>query len=128
MEAWSETRTVFLPFAPKTVSYILQWKSMELLLVLGDQEGMAIRMDSPMRPVVLGKETTTTTTMMIETTEQQHESQHNNRLWIRRFQVLPIQLPSSTTFMGQRLLAASSTGVQPPAVLRIRNWNQRQDH
>lgn len=42
---WSESRTLFLPFPPCSVSHVSQWMGMELLLVLGESEAVAIRID-----------------------------------------------------------------------------------
>eukprot|EP00980_Cylindrotheca_fusiformis_P014025 scaffold3670_cov124-Cylindrotheca_fusiformis.AAC.1 len=134
---WSETRTLFTPFAPKHVSYIPQWNSMELLLVLGETQAMAIRMDSSNHPVVIGTSATSTppnadtmlnTAIRSESTTEDMEgssppttnnatNNSNNTMWIKRFQVLPIPFPQ-TSIKG-RILCGSAMGVQPPALLQL---------
>jgi hypothetical protein len=121
---WSETRTLFLPFTPKQVSYIPQWHSMELLLVIGETQAMAVRMDSSSDPVLLGgtaeeglRKVSLSEGGRVSSSPQNTASINPNFAWIRRFQVLPIPFPQ-TSVQG-RLLCGSAMGVQPPALLQI---------
>ena len=120
---WSETRTLFLPFPPKQVSYVQEWKSMELLLVLGDTQAMAIRMDASPSPVALGS--TVKQQLDIPQSSSVVDGRHSpspntlndDFIWINRFQVLPIPFPQ--TSVRGRLLCGSNMGVQPPALLQL---------
>lgn len=120
---WSETRTLFLPFPPKQVSYVQEWKSMELLLVLGDTQAMAIRMDASPSPVALGS--TVKQQLDIPQSSSVVDGRHSPSpntlndafIWINRFQVLPIPFPQ--TSVRGRLLCGSNMGVQPPALLQL---------
>jgi hypothetical protein len=123
---WSETRTLFMPFAPKQVSYIPQWNSMELLLVLGETQAMAIRMDSSPHPVAIGATTDQLHSSILEATSAEEEmrapspnttSINENFMWIKRFQVMPIPFPQ--TSVKGRILCGSAVGVHPPALLQL---------
>jgi hypothetical protein len=123
---WSETRTLFMPFAPKQVSYIPQWNSMELLLVLGETQAMAIRMDSSPHPVAIGATTDQLHSSILEATSAEEEmrapspnttSINENFIWIKRFQVMPIPFPQ--TSVKGRMLCGSAVGVHPPALLQL---------
>ena len=118
---WSETRTLFLPFSPKQVSYIPEWNSMELLLVLGETQAMAIRMDASPFPVELGatavEQQQMPSSAVIDGRHSPAPNINDNFIWINRFQVLPIPFPQ--TSVRGRLLCGSAMGVQPPALLQL---------
>ena len=135
---WSETRTFFLPFVPRSVSYIAQFQSMELLLVLGDTEAVAIRMDNPeitsltvaadasvAGGTILGTtETNVASTTTNTSTQDTVTSIGNNKtIKIRRFQVMPILMNNTDSNDGRLLCAASPS--EPPALLQLFSENQQ---
>lgn len=120
---WSETRTLFLPFVPKQVSYIPEWNSMEIVLVMGETQAIAVRLDSSQAPVVIGNVTDQLQQSLVERESEDGSMgaktpvKNENYMNIKRFQVLPIALPQSS--VSSRILCGSAPGVQPPALLQL---------
>ena len=140
---WSETRTLFLPFVPKSVSYVRNYQSMEMVLVVGEKEAVAIRLDASYRPVPLlvgGEGRPTQSEAMASSSSTRvdldaHASADavgegtkntSDKMMVRRFQTLPLHLSGGNylaTSGGDgdgdgRLLCANSPGVEPPALLQ----------
>ncbi|KAL3939603.1 MAG: hypothetical protein SGBAC_005697 [Bacillariaceae sp.] len=121
---WSETRTLFLPFVPKQISYFPEWNSMEIVLVMGQTQAIAVRLDSSQAPVVIGNVTDQLQQSIVESVGDNESlgastpvKMNENYMNIKRFQVLPIALPQSS--VESRILCGSAPGVQPPALLQL---------
>ncbi|CAJ1967590.1 unnamed protein product [Cylindrotheca closterium] len=118
---WSETRTLFLPFVPKQISYIPEWNSMEIVLVMGQTQAIAVRLDSSQVPVVIGNVTDQLQRSVVDSIDDSLGAQtpvkNENYMNIKRFQVLPIAIPHST--VSSCILCGSAPGVQPPSLLQL---------
>lgn len=119
--SWSEAKTVFLEFIPRSVAHIENWYGMELLLCIGDNQAVAIRLDSSHAPVVLNNNATIEENLL--------EAGNNdtiNTLSLGRFQVLPVELPNQlpptpavpdNMVPQHRILCGA--GTSPPSLLQI---------
>ena len=142
---WSETRTLYLPFIPKSATYIPDWNSMELLLVIGDHDAWTIRMDVSFVPVQIGDVLMRTPSDVgnvtnieqdgsdLHTTVDQPQQQNLSSpgIWVRRFQALPISLTSqkvggANNRPASRLLCGRSDTVLPPALMEL--YTDEKDH
>ena len=99
---------------------------MEIVLVMGETQAIAVRLDSSQAPVVIGNVTDQLQHSLVEKESEMDESvgaqtpvkKNENYMNINRFQVLPIALPQQSTITS-RILCGSAPGVQPPALLQL---------
>ena len=131
MVSWAEYKTFFLDFVPRYVTHVEHWRGMELLLCIGDEKVVAIRLDSAAQPVMVGLEDEVWTNMATidpNNSGSGHHFSHIPTLTIPRFQILPveIQLPVRTSAeakvtsaeakVDQRILCA---GTALPSLLQL---------
>lgn len=116
-----ETRTVFLPYPPIRISPFA-WNGMTFLLVLGSAHALAIRVDSssigtvtagsapsPFANSATVEELTTSSEVTAAPTTPKPVE-----ISIRRFQMLPIQLPQFNTVIP--MMVGSSVSTSPPSI------------
>ncbi|KAG7359261.1 hypothetical protein IV203_015850 [Nitzschia inconspicua] len=114
---WSESKTLFLSFVPTAVSHIDQWNDMELVMVLGKEQAILIRIDSdgPVAvPIGTIDEDATTTEGSI-TKEQQ------TSLILKKFQIVPIDMVelAEKENIPRCVVGGSGFGVKPPSLLEL---------
>lgn len=118
MASWIESKTLFLDFVPVSVSYVERWHGMQLLLCIGDQCAVAIRVDAAADSILVGMDEDLETMLGgAETYKVQHPS-----LKIPRFTLLPIDLQSdmagnNSGSIKTRILCAGTTLV--PSLLQL---------
>ena len=106
---YSETRTVYLTLVPTHMSYMI-WQNMEFVVILDNEhssQAVAIRIDASSYndPFADVEE---------EAFVDGNPIHNKDRYFIRRFQVLPIDIPQGE--LSPRLLCGSSPHVSPPAL------------
>lgn len=129
----TESRTVYLPFAPKQLSAIV-WGGMHFVIVLGDESlaptrapvAAAIRVDSfdvtsvprGEAPNLSRKDRSQNVVPMMPSADDK-EVKQKPMCTIRRFHLIPILLPSkgSTTSEVVTAVAVSSALTDPPAIV-----------
>ncbi len=130
---YAETRTVFLPFAPKQLSAII-WGGLHFVVVLGDESlapahaplALAIRVDSfDIMKIPQGESPSTMLTREPSDADasnalpsDKQKRKRNEMCSVRRFHLIPILLPSkgSSSFEQVTAVAISSTMTDPPAI------------
>jgi hypothetical protein len=126
---WSESRTLFLPFVPISVSHLDQWNDMESVMVLGEHQGVLIRIDNtgPLAiPVDLVDTASTTTDVSLATTTKSRSPPEPHSLMVQKFQILPIDVTTATT-IPHRMIGGSGTGVHPPSLLELYSDTPKQE-
>jgi hypothetical protein len=130
---YAESRTIFLPFAPKQLSAVV-WGGMHFVIVLGEESlahrhtplAMAIRVDS--FDVVSFPQGQAPTSYFIASDSKEAESSSKGdptrdekkkpkrtpMCTVRRFHLLPIILPSEVN--SSKAVAISSTFTDPPGI------------
>lgn len=124
---YSEARTIYLPFAPTTISPFL-WGGMSFLLVVGDTVAVAIRTDaSDVSSVVDGKAPSSifASTDDYENNETEVSGQgvpgsktKQTMIHIRRFQILPIRFPESFDHF-HTIIVGSAMSTSPPGLASL---------
>jgi len=120
LEHSSETRTLFLPFAPKGL-YPIQWGGMAFAILLADEsseidflaKAMAIRIDASNKIKFRCGENPVKNNAKKNGTDNE-----NSSCEVRRFQLIPIILPveDQLSFATIRTLAASSIWCASPCI------------
>jgi hypothetical protein len=117
---YSETRTVYLPLVPTHMSYMM-WQKMEFVVILDDEhacKAVAIRIDASSYNDPLAQHIDEKDAVADHSNNNNNNNPiHNqeNRYFIRRLQVLPIDIPQGE-LLSPRLLCGSSPHVSPPAL------------
>ncbi|KAG7355223.1 hypothetical protein IV203_004579 [Nitzschia inconspicua] len=115
---WSESKTLFLPFVPTAVSHIDQWNNMELVMVLGKEQAILIRIDSNTGPVAvpIGTIDKDATSTEGPTTKEQQTS-----LSVKKFQIVPIDMVelAEKGNIPRCVVGGSGFGVKPPSLLEL---------
>ena len=130
---YAETRTVFLPFAPKQLSAIV-WGGLHFVIVLGDESlapahaplAMAIRVDSfDVMKIPRGESPSTMLTREPSDDDaskalpgEKKKQKRKQMCSVRRFHLIPILLPSKGSSSSEQVtaVAVSSTLTDPPAI------------
>lgn len=131
---YAESRTVYLPFAPKQLSSII-WGGMHFVIVLGEETlapihaplAMAIRVDSfDFRSVPLGEAPSFVSSnsfgdvdKMKSSPADKKKSKRKQVCSVRRFRLIPILLPSKGSTSSEQVtaVAVSSSVTAPPAIV-----------
>jgi hypothetical protein len=122
MASWSESKTLFLDFVPRSVTHIEHWHGMELLLCIGDDRAVAIRMDSLSSPVLVGIDEELKTRWNSDLSNTGYQFSHQPTVSINRFQILPVDLQLPTKSNGKSKMKSRvlcGAGTAPPALLQI---------
>jgi hypothetical protein len=121
MASWVESKTLFLDFVPVSATYIERWHGMQLLLCVGDERAVAIRLDAVPAPILVGMDEDLEAMFGSEGGYPTPPGQHPSIL-VSRYKVLPVDLPSPTSSsqsmtIGRRILCADATTT--PSLLQL---------
>jgi hypothetical protein len=123
---WSESRTLFLPFVPVSVSHIHNWRGMELIMIVGETDSVLIRLDSSgPRDLPVG-DMPTTLSRRVATVDGGYSSTSPSNggeelhVVIKKFQIISIENNAfQDASVPRRLLCGPGSNVDPPSLLEL---------